>query len=171
MKRKWIIPVVLALFCMGCGYHFAPGGENVDAGIQKIFIGAFSNSTSEANVENYVRNAFFSRFRRGSRFTPVASMDEADASLTGKIVGITTSHLAYSSSDLAKEDRVEMALEVVFKRTDNGEVIWMNAGLSGREAYAVAVSTTTTATNKENAIKKLSVDMADKAYRNMLSGF
>jgi len=171
MKRKWIIPVVMVLFCMGCGYRFAPGGEHIDAGLQKVFIGAVSNSTSEANIENYVRNAFFSRFRRGSRFTPVASMGEADASLTGKIVSITTSHLAYTSSDLAKEDSVYMTLEVVFKRTDNGEVIWTNAGLSGREAYAVNASTTTTATNKEDALRKLSIDMADKAYRNIMSGF
>ena len=171
MKRKWIIPVVLVLFCIGCGYHFAPGGENIDPGVRKVFIGKFSNNTSEANVENYVKNAFFSRFRRAGRFTPVASMGEADASLTGRIVSITSSHLAYSNSDLAKEDRVLMTLEVVFKRTDNGEVIWMNAALSGREAYAVAVNTSTTATNKENALRKLSIDMADKAYRNIMSGF
>ncbi len=171
MKKKWIIPVMLALFCIGCGYRFAPGGEHIDAGLQKIFIGAFSNSTSEANIENYVRNAFFSRFRRGSRFDPVASMGEADAFVTGRIVSITTGHLSYSSSDLAKEDSVTMTLEVAFKRTDNGEVIWMNAGLSGREAYTVATSTSTTATNKETAIRKLSNDMADKAYRNMMSGF
>ncbi|MDD5723255.1 MAG: LPS assembly lipoprotein LptE [Syntrophales bacterium] len=171
MKGKWIIPVVLVLFCVGCGYRFAPGGEHIDVGIQKVFVGVISNNTSEANIENYVRNAFFSRFRRGSRFTPVASMDEADVSLTGKIVNITTGHLAYNSSDLAKEDRVYMTLEVVFKRTDNSEIVWMNAGLSGREAYTVSASTTTTATNKENALKKLSIDMADKAYRNIMSGF
>jgi len=171
MKGKWIIPVVLVLFCMGCGYRFAPGGENIAPNVQKVFIGAFSNRTSEANIENYVRNAFFSRFRRGNRFVPVASMDEADASLTGKIVAITSSHLAYSTSDLAKEDRVYMTLQVVFKKTGSGEVIWMNEGLSGREAFTVSTSTTTTAKNKENALRKLSIDMADKAYRNMMSGF
>ncbi|TFG91492.1 MAG: hypothetical protein E4H15_05730 [Syntrophobacterales bacterium] len=171
MKRKWIIPIVLVFFCMGCGYHVTPGGEKIDAGIQKVFIGAFSNRTSVANVENYVRNAFFSRFRNGNRFTPVARMEEADASLTGKIVDITTSHLAYSSSDLAKENRVLMTLEVVFKRTDNGEVVWMNADLSGREAYTVTTNTAITDTNKGNALKKLSVDMADKVYRNIVSGF
>jgi len=63
MKVKWMIPVVMILACAGCGYHFAPGGEHIDAALQKVFIGAISNNTSEANVENYVRNAFFSRFR------------------------------------------------------------------------------------------------------------
>ena len=171
MKAAWIIPVVMILACAGCGYHFAPGGEHIDATLQKVFIGAISNSTSEANVENYVRNAFFSRFRRGSRFTPVASVGEADVSLTGRIASITTGHLAYSSADVAKEDRVYMTLELLFKRTDNGEIIWMDSGLTGSQAYTVAASTTTTATNKEDALKKLSIDMADKAYRNMMSGF
>ena len=171
MKRKWIICVLLLLPCLGCGYHFSPGGENIDAGISKVFIGEFSNSTSEANVENYIRNAFFSRFKRGNRFTPVADRNQADAFLTGKIRNITTSNLAYSSSGLAKEDCVLMILEVAFKRADNGEVIWINEGLSGKEAFKVEVDTGMTAKNKGNAIRKLSVDMADKAYRNILSGF
>jgi len=162
---------LLLFSCLGCGYHFSPGGENIDTDIRKVFIGNFSNSTSEVNVENYVRNAFFSRFRRSARFTLVAGKGEADAVLTGKILSITSAHLAYSSSDLAKEDQVLMTLEVVFQRTDNNGIIWMNKGLSGREAYAVNVSTTTTAANKEEAIRKLSVDMADKAYRNIMSGF
>ena len=163
MKIKWIIYVLLLFSCLGCGYHFSPGGENIDADIRKVFIGEFFNRTSEVNVENYVRNAFFSRFRSDTRFTPVADVDEADAVLTGKILNITTAHLAYSSGDMAKE--------VVFKRTGNGEVIWINKSLSGREAYIVEVNTAITATSKRNAIRKLSVDMADKAYRNMMSGF
>ncbi len=171
MKIKWIIYVLLLFSCLGCGYHFSPGGENIDADIRKVFIGEFFNRTSEVNVENYVRNAFFSRFRSDARFTPVADVDEADAVLTGKILSITTAHLAYSSGDMAKEDRVSMTLEVVFKRTGNGEVIWINKGLSGRKAYIVEVNTAITATSKRNAIRKLSVDMADKAYRNMMSGF
>jgi hypothetical protein len=171
VKRKWIIYVLLLLPCLGCGYHFSPGGENIDAGIREVFIGEFSNSTSEANVENYIKNAFFSRFRRGNRFTPVADKDQAEAVLTGRIRSITTAHLAYSSRDMAKEDRVSMILEVVFKRTDNGSVIWTNKSLSGGEAYKVEVDTGMTARNKGKAIRKLSVDMADKAYRNILSGF
>ncbi|MBN2539516.1 MAG: hypothetical protein JXB09_05655 [Deltaproteobacteria bacterium] len=171
MKIKWIIYVVLLFSCLSCGYHFSQGGENIDADIQKVFIGAFSNSTGEVNVENYIRNAFFSRFRKGARFTPVADKDKADAVLTGEIMSITTSHLAYSSNNMAKEDRVSMKLKVVFKRTDNGGIIWINEGLSGREAYSVQVDTAKTANNKKSAIRKLSVDMADKAYRNILSGF
>ena len=171
MHVKRAIPLVLILFCMGCGYHFAPGGEHIDAGVRKVFVGEFTNRTSEAHIENYVRNAFFNRFRKSSRFTPVASRGEADASLTGRIVSITTSHLAYSKSDLAKEDRVTMTLEIVFKRTDNKEVIWANSGLSDREAYTVDTNTSITDANKLNALRKLSVDIADKAYRNIMSGF
>ncbi len=171
MKIKWIVCVLLLLSCLSCGYHFSPGGENIDAGIQRVFVGGFSNRTSEANVENYIRNAFFSRFGKGARFTLVADKDKADAVLTGKILSITSSHVAYSSSDMAKEDRVFMTLEVVFERADNGGVIWINKGLSGREAYTVNVNAATTAANRKEALSKLSIDMADKAYRNILSGF
>lgn len=171
MKRMWIVPVLLVLFCAGCGYRFAPGGEHIDARIQKVFIGEFSNRTGEANVENYVRNAFFNRFRRSSRFTPVGSIGEADASLTGRIEAITSSHLAYSRSDLALEDSATMTMTVVFKRIDNGEIIWMHDGFSESEAYTVDTSPSSTSTNKKDALMKLSIDMANKAYRSIMSGF
>jgi len=170
MKKKWIIYLLLLTF-LGCGYTFSPEGEKIDAGLRKVFVGEFSNSTGEANVENYVRNAFFDRFRKGRRFIPIADKDQADAFLTGKIMKIATSHIAYNKDDIAKQNRVFMILEVVFKRSDNGDVIWMNKSLSGREAYTVKIDTAITAANKANAIRKLSVDMADKAYRNMVSGF
>ncbi len=170
MKKKWFICVVL-FAVLGCGYHSSPEGEKIDAGIRKVFVDMFSNSTPEANVENYVRNAFFDRLRKGRRFTPVADRNQADAFLTGKIKKITTSHIAYSSTDIAKENRVLMIMEIVFKRSDNGDVIWTKKSLSGREAYTVEYDTAITAANKANAIRKLSVDMADKAYRNMVSGF
>jgi len=171
MKTKWIIYVLLLFTCLGCGYRFSPGGENIAAEIQEIFVGEFSNSTSEANVENYIRNAFFTRFRRSSRFTVVADKDRADAVLAGKIKSITTSHVAYSSSDMAKEDRVYMVLEVAFTRTDNGKSIWTNKGLTGREAYNVQTDVSSTSANKNVAIRELSIDMADKAFRNIMSGF
>ncbi len=171
MKKFLIIYVLILLACAGCGYHVSPGGEHIDAGIRKVFIGNFVNRTSEANVENYVRNAFFDRLRKGGRFTPVSDRNLADALLTGQISGITTAHLAYSIADVTKEDSVSMTLDVVFKRADNGEVICISDGLSGREAFKVEVDTAVTAENKRNAIMKLSVDMADKAYRNIMSGF
>ena len=171
MKITWIISVALVFSCLSCGYHFSQGGENIDTDIRKVFIGPFSNTTGEANVENYIRNGLFSRFRKGARFTPVADKNSADAVLSGEILSITTSHVSYNSLKIAKEDRVSMRLKVVFTRTDNGEVIWINKSLSGREAYTVEVDTDKTANNKKGAIKKLSVDIADKAYRSILSGF
>ncbi len=172
MKVKWIVIYgVLLLSCLSCGYHFSQGGENIDTDIRTVFIGPFSNTTGEANVENYIRNAFFSRFRKGGRFTPVADRTRADVVLSGEILSIITSHVSYSSNKMAREDRVAMKLKVAFTRTANGGVIWINKGLSGREAYMVEVDTGKTARNRENAIRKLSVDLADRAYRNILSGF
>ncbi len=171
MSRKFTIAVILTIFCMGCGYSFSPGGEHIDSRINKVFVGQISNRTGEANVENYIRNALFNRIRKSNRFKPVANIEDADAVLSGKITNISTSHLAYSSSDVAKEDRVLMTLDLEFKRTDNGDIIWMSSGFSEKEAYGVDQNTSTTAKNKNEAIQKLSIDMADKAYRNIMSGF
>jgi len=72
---------------------------------------------------------------------------------------------------MAKEDRVYMVLEVAFTRTDNGKSIWTNKGLTGREAYNVQTDVSSTSANKNVAIRELSIDMADKAFRNIMSGF
>ena len=173
MNKKWsfFILLLLPLLSLGCGYHFSAGGEHIDQGIQTVFFENFSNRTGEANLENYVRNAFINEFRKGSRFDLANSKKTADAFLTGSVNRSTVSHLSYSKADVAREDRVNVTIEVAFKETKNNEIIWINRNFTGKEAFIVDADPSRTETNRKKALRKLAVDMAEKAYRSMMSGF
>ena len=173
MMKKVLIFVLLipSLLALGCGYHFSPGGEHIDRAIQDVFVDNFDNLTTEANIENYVRNSFIDQMRRGSRFKVVASKKQCDAVLYGSINRIDTSHVSYSSTDVAQEDHVTITMTINFEEVKTGKVIWASENFTGKEEYTVSSSTSTTETSRKAAIRNLSDDMAEKAYRSIMSGF
>ncbi len=163
-----VLPLLLAA---GCGYRFAPEGEHIDRRIQKVYVENVANMTGEANLENYLRNAFIDQFRQGSRFTLVYKKEFSDAYLTTRLLRIGTSHVSYKSDDIASENRVTLVIEAVFREQSGGGVIWTQKSLSGREAYRVAHDPNITGNNRKDALKKLCDDLAEKAYRQLMSGF
>ena len=173
MTKKLLIFVFLipSLLVLGCGYHFSPGGEHINRAIQDVYVDNFDNFTTEANIENYIRNSFIDQMRRGSRFKVVSSRKLSDAVLTGSVNRIDTSHVSYTSSDVAKEDRVTITMKLNFEEIKTGKVIWASENYTGNDVYAVSSNTTTTDRNRKAAIRNLSDDMAEKAYRSIMSGF
>jgi len=172
---KYCLTVIVLFFFLaaGCGYHFSSGaGEHIDKSIQTVFVDNFSNKTSEAHIENYFRNQFIDEFRKGSRFKIVDRKELSNAIFRGNINRLATSHLSYGKTELTKEDRVSVTMEVFFEERKSKKVIWHNKNLSGSEEYKVDEGNpTTTDAHRRNAIKKLANDIAEKAYRHIMSGF
>ncbi len=173
-RVKYCLTVIVLVFFLaaGCGYHFSSSGEHIDKSIQTVFVDNFSNKTSEARIENYFRNQFIDEFRKGSRFKIVNRKELSNAIFRCNINSLTTSHLSYGKTDLTKEDRVTVTMEVFFEERKSKKIIWYNKNLSESEEYKVDESNpTTTDTNRRNAIKKLASDISEKAYRCIMSGF
>ncbi|HNS53947.1 MAG TPA: LPS assembly lipoprotein LptE [Syntrophales bacterium] len=169
---------VLALLCCilsmtaGCGYRFSPGGEWLDSGIRTVFVDNIVNSTSEPFVEIYVRGGFEDQFRKSPRFRLAAGREEADAVLRGAIASLSTSYVAYDRYDKASESRAVMVLNLSFEERRTGKKLWSVENFSGSESFRIdQANPNTTSTNKQAALQKLSADMAEKAYRNLMSGF
>ncbi len=104
MMKKIIKITIICFFCallFGCGYSFAPRGENIDKRIQKVYVESFDNRTAQAGIENYVRTAFINQFIQNSRFKIVESAESADAIVKGKILNLHTSPLSHLSNSLA----------------------------------------------------------------------
>jgi hypothetical protein len=64
-----------------------------------------------------------------------------------------------------------MIMEINFEEIKTGKVIWASENFTGNEEYTVSSNTATTERNKRTAIRNLSDDMAEKAYRSIMSGF
>lgn len=171
---KQHISIILALILIfpvsGCGYRFASAGEAMDREIKTVYIDTFRNHTSEAQVENYLRNAFINQFIRGNRFKSTHEKETSDAVLAGNIRGLNTLHVSYEQNDTARENTVSLSFDVEF-RDSEGTILWAKKSLSGREAYRIDDNPAITSKNREVALKKLSRDMAEKTYRDIMSGF
>lgn len=172
MKRLLLLCLALAtVLPAGCGYRFSPGGESIPSDIHQVYIDNFDNKTTQPYVEIYFRNAFADQFRRVSRFTLAENKGAADASVRGSVNLITMSSLSYTKSDFATEDRVTIVISVLFQDR-NKEIIWRNDSLSGYQDYVIDPNNTAnTEANRRAAIQKLAGDMAERAFRYIMSGF
>jgi hypothetical protein len=167
-----ILLAVTAVLLVGCGYRFSPGGEHIDKDIRTVYVDNFANRTSEANVENIFRNSFIDQFRKTSRFRVAETREEADAVVKGSINNLSSSHLSYTSVDVAKEDRMTAVMELVFEERVSRKIIWSNQAFSWYGDYSVSsTNPSTTEANKRSALSKLADDFADRAFRMMMSGF
>lgn len=167
-----LLLVSLILITAGCGYRFSPGGEWIDSGIRTVFIDNMINATSEPYVEIYLRSGFEDQFRKSPRFKLAGSRETADAILKGTVSALSTSSVAFDRYDKATESRAVMVLNLAFEERKTGKKLWSVSNFTGNESYRVdQANPNTTSTNKQVALQKLSGDMAEKAYRNLMSGF
>jgi hypothetical protein len=166
-----VVAVFLSVFLIaGCGYRFSAGGEYIDKKIRTVFIDNFANKTSEANIENTIRNSFIDQFITGGKFALVDGREKADSVFKGSVNSIATSPLSYQRTGLASGERLTAAMELVFEEQDTHKLIWNNKNFTAIQDYTFT-DLNTRDTNRRNALIKLSNDSAEKAYRLMMSGF
>lgn len=160
----------LALLC-ACGYSFAPMGEYIDKGVQKIYVEQFANKTAQAEVENYLRSAFIDQFLQTDRFKIVDNAEEADATIKGSLLNLTTAPLSYRANSLVAEERATMTLELAFRERESGKTIWSSPGISGSVDYRIEDNINLLPTTRRAALIKLAADTAEKIFNQMMSGF
>ncbi len=161
---------ILCLLPVSCGYHFAGMGDAVDPSIRDVYVAPFKNSTPEPLIENYVRNAFVEQLRYGGRFSVAGSSETCDADISGTVTAIRTSRATYRVAESAVEDRVSMSLDITFQDS-TGEILWSRRNYSGTETYRVTDDASATERSRKDALRKCAEDLAEKAYRDMMSGF
>jgi hypothetical protein len=65
-----------------------------------------------------------------------------------------------------------MVVSLSFEERRTGKKIWNVANFSGNETFRVdQANPFTSSANKTQSLQKLSSDMAEKAYRSLMSGF
>ena len=168
--KTGVICLFFALI-LSCGYGFAPKGDYVDKRIQNIYVEAFDNKTSQANIENYVRTAFINQFIQNSRFKVVESAESADAIVKGKILNLNTTPLSYRSNALVAEERATIILELTFLENESGKIIWSSKNITGTVDYTLSTDINLLPAIRKDAFIKLSNDAAEKAFNLMMSGF
>ena len=167
-----LLLVSLILITAGCGYRFSAGGEWIDSRFQTVYVDNVVNTTNEPYIEIYLRNGFEDQFRKSSRFRLSGSKETADLILQCTINALTVPPVAYDQYDKATEGRAIMTVNVLFEEREARKKIWAVSNFSGNETYRIdQANPNATSLSKTAALQKLSNDMAEKAFRNLMSGF
>ena len=162
----------LMIAVAGCGYGFSAGGNWIDSRFQTVHVDNIANTTNEPFIEIYLRSAFEDQFRKSSRFRLANSKDTADLILQGTITALTVPPVAFDRYDKAQEGRAVMTVDLLFDERENKKKIWSVSNFSGNETFRIdQANPNATSVSKTAALQKLSNDMAEKAFRNLMSGF
>jgi len=177
-KRKpqaLLIGAALALIMISasCGYRLSGRGGLVPEGARSISIPVFMNGTSEPYVDADVTQAAIEEFLSDGRLR-VASLEDADLALRGKIVRFEVAALSYSSDSYVQQYRVRLVVDASLEDRRTRKILWQERGIEAIfiSDYPVALGDVrTTKISKETAVMKASQDIAWTLRSRVLEGF
>jgi outer membrane lipopolysaccharide assembly protein LptE/RlpB len=123
----WGLLVLVFLLCSSCGvYSTTPG--SLPGHIKTISIPTFENLTNEVNLEQEVSHAVVDRFVADNNLR-VVNEAEADAVLTGAVIGYKNAIFGFTANVVAEEYRVSVTVSVkLFDKVKNRE-IWRDENM------------------------------------------
>jgi outer membrane lipopolysaccharide assembly protein LptE/RlpB len=108
-----------------------------------------------------------SRRRQGS----IVDARTAEATLSGVIESLTWDTVSRKGVNRAAERRVYATLSLSLVDA-KGNLLWKRSGLKAEQAYAVVEDNKpATENNRRNAVRKLSVRLAENVYRRLTDQF
>ena len=166
------IPTLLLCFfwVSGCGYHWQGKETNLPPEIRSVAIPILANRTVQAGIESEVSRALVEKFTSGKRVS-VTPQSSADALLTGTVRSFTTSPVAVTSStQVSIEYRATVVVEFTFQSQSDGKVLFREV-MSEWRNYPVVSDLNATEQNKREAVRRISILLAEKIYELILGGF
>lgn len=168
--HRLIAGLLILVVFSGCGYGFRGTVNNLPPDIRSVSIPVFANESIEPGVEVVFANALIYEFNR-SQVLQVVSESQAQAQIDGKIRSIAIDSVIYATLTQALQRRVTVTLEVTCRRSDNQMILWQNQSLSRYEVYPVSSDPTQTERNKQDAIKKIALDLSERIHNSILENF
>ena len=159
----------MGLVC-GCGYGFRGAVNNLPPEIKAVHIPAFVNNTTEAGAEVIFANALIYEFTRGG-VIGVVSEANAQGIISGRIKSAAVDSVIYTSQTQSVDRKVTVVLEIIFRRVDNQKILWQNLDLIRYENFRVGGDPNLNDRSREEALRKISKDLAERIYGGILENF
>ena len=159
----------MGLVC-GCGYGFRGAVNNLPPEIKAVHIPAFVNNTNEAGAEVIFANALIYEFTRGG-VIGVVSEANAQGIISGRIKSAAVDSVIYTSQTQSVDRKVTVVLEIIFRRVDNQKILWQNLDLIRSENFRVGGDPNLNDRSREEALRKISKDLAERIYGGILENF
>ncbi len=154
-KLILFLQITLYLFLLGCGYHIGERSTLFKKG-DTIFIEVFKNRTFESGIEEYITRDLIKEFA-DIAYPKVVSTQSATFRLSGEILSFGSYPIATDPNSKAVQYRIKVKVLIKLER---GKKLILKREVERTEEYLCGYLVQDTEINRENAIKKLSEDMA-----------
>ncbi|NNF08196.1 MAG: LptE family protein [Candidatus Eisenbacteria bacterium] len=154
------------LLISGCVYTFSNSLPNH---LKSVHIPVFTNETLEVGLAEELTTAVTDRFAQNNKLQVVTR--DADAVLTGDIVGYEERVLGFSSDQRAEEYLVVVSVDMTLQDRVKNREVWSEEGIRGRASYFPDATTQGTAATVEEAITLAVEQIVDVAISRTFEGW
>jgi len=168
-----MIGMIVSLACLvcvaSCGYRFT-GGEGPPRGVEKLYIENIINKTTEPGIDVLMTGALKNEFIQKYRGT-LTSREQAQAILSGTLVGIRTETVARRGTLTSLERRVFMTIDLALESKDD-ERIWYAKGITSSDTYqVVSGDKEASEQNKREVLGGLAEILAENSFNRLADDF
>jgi hypothetical protein len=163
------------MFVISCGYQVGfdnPQGklQQNSLKIEKIYIKPLKNRSSEMMLGVWLTEELRNEFLRNGGIV-VSSLDEADFILEGEVKSLDTLGISFVRYDQAVERRLNATFIMKLIRKSSGEVIWKEENMQREESFFVGREIMETEGLKDDALRRLSLYIAQHTFHKITSAY
>lgn len=171
MIRGLLVCSLLAL--AGCGYTPVGGRDAFGPDVHSIELVAFDNQTREPGLEQMVADAMLEEFERRGWLEPELQGQVANPDLVmrGTLETALVRSSSYSAGGFALEESIDVTFDVIVKRTTSDEVLYQHPGFRIHEVFLSSADPQVYASNKEQALRRVSSEIAERVHDELFQRF
>jgi hypothetical protein len=170
--RRAALAMCLPAMLGGCGYRVAGRGDMVPKNIKTIAVPAFGNVTTRYRLAERLPADIAREFISRTRYRVVSEPDQADAVLTGVLIGYRADPVVFDpTTSRASGLQATVQLQVTLTDRVTGAVIFSRPNMDVRERYELSIDPKVYFDESEAAMGRLSRDVARSVVSAVLENF
>ena len=165
--------IVLALLFCACGYTPLDGRGMFGPDVKTIELRAFDNESREPGLEQMIGDAMVEEFGRRAWLSPElqGAVPNPDLVMRGIVHSATVRSASYSSGALALEERIDVRFDVDVRRGGSGDLVYQHPDFQVTEVFLSSADPQVYASNKEQALRRLSSAVAERVHDELFERF
>jgi outer membrane lipopolysaccharide assembly protein LptE/RlpB len=161
----------LLLASGACGYALVGRSSSLPADIRVIRFVTLANETTRVGLEQRLSQEVARELATRGRFSVRAEGSDADAELTGAVVGFDLYPIAFDAAGRGTEYEVRVTARVFLKTLPGESVLWQNPSYTFRGNYSFANAAANYADLENEAIDRVAERFAESLVTSLLEGF
>lgn len=172
MKRRAFMAALPATALTGCGYRVAGKADLLPKNLRTIAIPAFSNPTTRYRLTERLPAMLTREFIRRTRYEVITDASQADAVLTGAVVGYNAFPTVFDQrTGRAASVQVMIVLQVKLTERATGNILFERQNFEARQLYEISVDPLSYFEESSTALDRLAMDVSRQVVSAVLENF